>query len=159
MNGIRMTPQTREARFKFGGNRQYFTADLTPGQIAEGETSLSRLLGRNDLDGLSFLDIGCGSGLFSLAARNIGARVRSFDYDPDSVGGMDWHHDMHDYPYASAKAEAVKAHLTRRGFAVLRPFERPPGIGLFGTGCDEFVFQAQPASGPAADLTVAGSKR
>jgi O-antigen/teichoic acid export membrane protein len=34
---------------------------------------------------VSFLDIGSGSGLFSLAARRLGARVRSFDYDPQSV--------------------------------------------------------------------------
>ena len=37
------------------------------------------------LDGKSFIDVGCGSGLFSLAARRLGARVRSFDYDPQSV--------------------------------------------------------------------------
>lgn len=37
------------------------------------------------LDGLSFLDIGSGSGLFSLAARRLGATVHSFDYDPNSV--------------------------------------------------------------------------
>jgi 2-polyprenyl-3-methyl-5-hydroxy-6-metoxy-1,4-benzoquinol methylase len=29
--------------------------------------------------------VGCGSGLFSLAARQMGARVLSFDYDPQSV--------------------------------------------------------------------------
>ena len=29
--------------------------------------------------------IGCGSGLFRLAARRLGARVESFDYDPQSV--------------------------------------------------------------------------
>lgn len=32
------------------------------------------------------LDVGSGSGLFSLAARRLGARVHSFDYDPQSVG-------------------------------------------------------------------------
>lgn len=33
----------------------------------------------------TFLDIGSGSGLFSLAARNMEFRVHSFDYDSDSV--------------------------------------------------------------------------
>ena len=32
-----------------------------------------------------FLDIGSGSGLFSLAARNLGASIVSFDYDGQSV--------------------------------------------------------------------------
>ena len=37
------------------------------------------------LQGLRFLDAGSGSGLFSLAARRLGATVHSFDYDPQSV--------------------------------------------------------------------------
>ncbi|WEJ13728.1 class I SAM-dependent methyltransferase (plasmid) [Sinorhizobium sp. M103] len=39
----------------------------------------------DDLHNKTFLDIGSGSGLFSLAARKLGARVHSFDYDPQSV--------------------------------------------------------------------------
>jgi 2-polyprenyl-6-hydroxyphenyl methylase/3-demethylubiquinone-9 3-methyltransferase len=48
--------------------------------------SLRRLLKIKDLQGKTFLDIGCGSGLFSLAACLLGAeQVVAFDYDPDSV--------------------------------------------------------------------------
>jgi SAM-dependent methyltransferase len=43
------------------------------------------MLGAGRLDGRRFLDLGCGSGLFSLAARRLGARVYSVDFDPHSV--------------------------------------------------------------------------
>jgi 2-polyprenyl-3-methyl-5-hydroxy-6-metoxy-1,4-benzoquinol methylase len=283
-----MRPQRREHRFKFGENWLQFAVDLDSNQIIEATKSLSRLIGRDQLDGLSLLDIGCGSGLFSLAARKMGARVRSFDLDPDSVScahalrdryyphdphwivergsildsdytgrldkcdivyswgvlhhtgtmwaaldraaglvapsgifavalyrktplcwawhiekrvyvsapafiqsvlrgvyktaffsgkaalggnpfqyvrdyksnrGMDWHHDVHDwlggYPYESANADIVKSHMTQLGFRVVRTFERPAGVGLFGTGCDEFVFQAEPTT--VYDASIAGS--
>jgi 2-polyprenyl-3-methyl-5-hydroxy-6-metoxy-1,4-benzoquinol methylase len=74
-----------DTRFGFGENWLRYTARLCPDQIVEAEKSLARLLGSTDLSGLSFLDIGSGSGLFSLAARKMGARVRSFDADIDSV--------------------------------------------------------------------------
>src|ERR1700726_4430691 len=52
-------------------------------RIAAAQDSLCELLG--DLCGLSFIDLGCGGGLFSLAARNLGARVVSVACDSSSV--------------------------------------------------------------------------
>lgn len=53
-------------------------------RITEATTKLRELLG--DIQGKSFLDIGSGGGIHSLAAVRLGAsRVFSFDYDPQSV--------------------------------------------------------------------------
>ena len=73
-------------RFEFGKNWLQFLSVLNDDRIAEAEKSLKQMLELEDLQGKSFLDIGSGSGLFSLAARRLGAKVHSFDYDPDSVG-------------------------------------------------------------------------
>ena len=73
-----------EARFAFGKNWNKFLAHVGDYQVAAATESLRESLG--DLTGKSFLDIGSGSGLHSLAALRLGAwRVHSFDYDPDSV--------------------------------------------------------------------------
>jgi 2-polyprenyl-6-hydroxyphenyl methylase/3-demethylubiquinone-9 3-methyltransferase len=78
-------PTERELRFEFGENWSRFLAALDDERIREAEDSLKRMLEVESLAGQSFLDIGSGSGLFSLAARRLGARVRSLDYDPRSV--------------------------------------------------------------------------
>src|SRR6266403_5624150 len=72
-------------RFRFGANWLDFSRTLGADQLTESEKSLRRLLECDTLAGLSFLDIGSGSGLFSLAARQLGARVHSFDFDEESV--------------------------------------------------------------------------
>src|SRR5258705_8529327 len=72
-------------RFEFGKNWSRFLALLDDTRIHEAEESLKQMLALESLGGLSFVDVGSGSGLFSLAARRLGARVHSFDYDPNSV--------------------------------------------------------------------------
>jgi SAM-dependent methyltransferase len=84
-----MTDHTLEVkngqRFEFGENWTQFLALLSQQRIEEAKKSLCLKLGYSDLHGKRFIDIGSGSGLFSLAARSLGAEVHSFDYDPKSV--------------------------------------------------------------------------
>lgn len=72
-------------RFEFGANWMRFLKVLNDDRINEAKKSLQKMLERKNLNGKTFLDIGSGSGLFSLAARQLGAKVHSFDYDPQSV--------------------------------------------------------------------------
>lgn len=74
-----------DLRFGFGQNWSRFLEHLDSDRVAAAEASLRSMLEVETLEGVGFLDVGSGSGLFSLAARNLGARVHSFDYDPDSV--------------------------------------------------------------------------
>jgi 2-polyprenyl-6-hydroxyphenyl methylase/3-demethylubiquinone-9 3-methyltransferase len=73
-------------RFAFGRNWRRFLEVLDEQRVERAEASLLTMLKESTLAGRRFLDIGSGSGLFSLAARRLGATVHSFDIDPESVG-------------------------------------------------------------------------
>jgi 2-polyprenyl-3-methyl-5-hydroxy-6-metoxy-1,4-benzoquinol methylase len=72
-------------RFEFGKNWASFLHVLDEERIEIAAGSLRDMLDSWDLRGRRFLDVGSGSGLMSLAARRLGARVHSLDYDPESV--------------------------------------------------------------------------
>lgn len=73
--------------FSFGKNWQNFLKTLNEEKIEEAKKSLVDFLGGAErIKGKTFVDIGCGSGLFSYAAYKLGAaRVLSVDVDEFSI--------------------------------------------------------------------------
>lgn len=72
-------------RFAFGSNWTKFLATINEARIQQAVQCLQMDLGVDSLQDKQFLDVGCGSGLQSLAARRMGAKVVSFDNDPEAV--------------------------------------------------------------------------
>jgi 2-polyprenyl-6-hydroxyphenyl methylase/3-demethylubiquinone-9 3-methyltransferase len=59
--------------------------------------------------------------------------------------GMDFYHDVHDWlggwPYESISPAQTERFMTRLGFQRVRAFARAgTELGLFGSGCDEYVY-------------------
>ncbi|MGI0117389.1 class I SAM-dependent methyltransferase [Zooshikella sp. RANM57] len=71
--------------FDFGENWQNFSKNTNPVRIKNAENSLKQKLNLGNMSGLTFLDIGCGSGIFSLAAYNLGATVTSIDINKKCI--------------------------------------------------------------------------
>ncbi len=73
--------------FKFGQNwREYALNALNERKVQQARQALVTLLHQDDLSGLSFMDIGCGSGLHSVSAALLGAEtVYALDVDMDCV--------------------------------------------------------------------------
>ena len=81
----------------------------------------------------------------ALAVREVrhGRTLSKYVREYHSSRGMDCAHDIHDwlggYPYESASAGSIRSFLDELGFTVIREFVEPPGNGITGSGCDEFV--------------------
>jgi len=75
----------RESHFAFGENWARYATSVGEAQIQEATVALQRLVG-DSLNGKTFLDIGCGSGIHALAAIRLGASaVLAVDIDADSA--------------------------------------------------------------------------
>ena len=76
-----------EMRYGFGRNwAEFIEKNYSEEKVTAAGRHMLNFLKLEDLCGKSFLDIGCGSGLHSMAAYQAGAeRIFSFDYDPESV--------------------------------------------------------------------------
>jgi len=71
-------------KFAFGKNWQAYSQNIRQDDYFSAKKSLADLAG--DLQNKTFLDIGCGSGLFSISARGLGAKeVLGIDVDPQCV--------------------------------------------------------------------------
>jgi len=78
-----------EPAFTFGENWLEFSTTLDADRVAAATASVGSLLQLPRLEGLTFLDLGAGSGLFSIAALRLGAtRVLAIDRDPNCLAAI-----------------------------------------------------------------------
>jgi len=73
--------------FSFGRNwKNYIKNVVNEKVIFEAKESLLKYLSADEYKGKTFIDVGCGSGLFSLSAVLLGCKkVMSFDIDENSI--------------------------------------------------------------------------
>jgi SAM-dependent methyltransferase len=72
--------------FSFGENWQNYLGSVSDQEIDEAKKDIEKWLGLDSVSGKTVIDIGCGSGIHSLAFYLLGAKkICSFDYDKLSV--------------------------------------------------------------------------
>jgi len=76
-----------EKRFTFGKNWSKFVdSHFNPERLEGSVRVFQDFTSLQALSSKTFIDIGCGSGLHSLAAHKMGAKaITSFDFDPKAV--------------------------------------------------------------------------
>jgi 2-polyprenyl-6-hydroxyphenyl methylase/3-demethylubiquinone-9 3-methyltransferase len=81
-----MNKYNSDEHFDFGQNWQNFSNLVDAGRIEEAKKNLIEVLGSEKIKGKTILDIGCGSGIHSLAFLELeAAHVVAFDFDLKSV--------------------------------------------------------------------------
>ena len=122
------SPKDLSSHFPFGENWADYERKIDDSRIAEADAGLKKLLGEGGPSRKTFLDVGCGSGLYSLVALRLGCdRVLALDID-DWLGGWTTPAD-------------VDARLTALGSQLKWTFMNLPGVGFWGAGNDEFVYR------------------
>jgi 2-polyprenyl-6-hydroxyphenyl methylase/3-demethylubiquinone-9 3-methyltransferase len=101
-----MNLEDLETHFRFGDNWQSYAHTITEGRIERAVAGLRELV-PDDCAGKTFLDIGCGSGIHSLAASILGAKVTPIDIDPASVDATHSVLNSHGFPAVVAKQVSV----------------------------------------------------
>lgn len=80
---------------------------------------------------------------FRIAMFLTGGNFRTYLENYRSRRGMDYYHDVKDWlgghPYESILAPELDAFLGRLGFSAERVNARGKSVGIFGSGCDEYV--------------------
>lgn len=106
-----------DSHYKFGENWRDFSSEINTARVEAAKEGLVKLFGKDGLKGKTFLDIGCGSGLSSLAAILLGAKkVVSIDIDEVSVAttlGLLQHYKVMD----KAQVETLSVFEMHKRFA------------------------------------------
>jgi hypothetical protein len=83
---------------------------------------------------------------YRLRALAMGEDFRDHVATYASSRGMDFYHNIHDwlggYPYETAVASEVERRLIDLGFQAERIFAQPLHVGIFGSGCNEYVYRS-----------------
>jgi 2-polyprenyl-6-hydroxyphenyl methylase/3-demethylubiquinone-9 3-methyltransferase len=79
--------ENKNIAFNFGENWQAFSQNsLDTDKFKAAVESMEQLIGPNNIQNRSFLDIGCGSGIFAIAASLLGAKkVVGIDISKESI--------------------------------------------------------------------------
>src|SRR5206468_9888451 len=102
----RMNLEHLETHFRFGDNWQSYARAISERHIRHAVAGL-RALVPDGCAGKTFLDIGCGSGIHSLAASILGAKVTAIDIDPASVEASHSVLTSHGFPAVVPKQISV----------------------------------------------------